>query len=92
MAKHKNPRQSRFKNEEERQLAKKIASDKYRQTDKYVYTYKNNHLKRTYGITLDDYNAIEETMYLMSTPNNLKNLLQSIEEVKQGKVIEMDIE
>ena len=43
-------------------------------------------------MSLDDYNSIEETMYLMSTPNNLKNLLQSIEELKQGKIVEMDIE
>lgn len=43
-------------------------------------------------ISLEDYNSIEETMYLMSTPNNFKNLLQSIDEIEQGKVIEMDIE
>jgi len=42
-------------------------------------------------MSLDDYNSIEETMYLMSTPNNLKNLLQSIEEIKQDKVVEIDI-
>lgn len=43
-------------------------------------------------MSLEDYNSIEETMYLMSTPNNLKNLLESVEEIKQGKVIEIDIE
>ena len=43
-------------------------------------------------MSLEDYNSIEETMYLMSTPNNFKNLLQSIDEIEQGKVIEMDIE
>jgi antitoxin YefM len=43
-------------------------------------------------ISLEDFNSIEETMYLMSTPNNLQNLLQSIEEIKLGNVIETDIE
>jgi len=43
-------------------------------------------------MSLEDYNSIEETIYLMSKPNNLKNLLESIEEIKQGNVIEMDIE
>jgi len=28
----------------------------------------------------------------MSTPNNLQNLLQSIEEIKQDKIVEIDIE
>lgn len=43
-------------------------------------------------MSLEDYNSIEETMYLMSTPNNFRNLLQSIDEIEQGKVIETDIE
>lgn len=43
-------------------------------------------------ISLEDFNSIKETMYLMSTPNNLQNLLQSIEEIKLGNVIETDIE
>ncbi len=43
-------------------------------------------------MSLEDYNSIEETMYLMSSPNNLKNLLESIEEIKQNKVIEIDFE
>jgi antitoxin YefM len=43
-------------------------------------------------ISLEDFNSIEETMYLMSTPNNFQNLLQSIEEIKLGNVIETDIE
>lgn len=42
-------------------------------------------------MSLEDYNSIEETMYLMSTPNNLQNLLQSIEEIKQGQVVEIDV-
>lgn len=37
---------------------RKEIQDRYRQSDKYVYTYKNAHLKRTYGITLEEYEAM----------------------------------
>ena len=33
------------------------------------------------------FNAIEETMYLLSTPNNKKHLLDSIQELNDGKGI-----
>jgi len=42
-------------------------------------------------ISLDDYNAIKETHYLLSNPNNRKHLLESIEEIKRGKVVEKEI-
>jgi antitoxin YefM len=32
-------------------------------------------------IDLDDWNAIQETMYLLSTPNNAKRLMESIAEL-----------
>lgn len=43
-------------------------------------------------MSLEDFNSIEETMYLMSSFNNLKNLSESIKEIRQGKVIEIEIE
>lgn len=36
-------------------------------------------------IDLDDWNAMQETMYLMSTPNNAKRLMESIAELDAGK-------
>ena len=36
-------------------------------------------------ISLKEYNAIQETMYLLSTENNRKQLLDSIEDEKNGK-------
>jgi antitoxin YefM len=35
-------------------------------------------------IDLDDWNAIQETMYLLSTPNNAKRLMESIAELDAG--------
>jgi antitoxin YefM len=43
-------------------------------------------------VDLDDWNAIQETMYLLSTPNNAKRLMESIAELDAGKGIEIDPE
>lgn len=37
-------------------------------------------------ISLEDYNAIEETLYLMRSPKNYSRLLKSIENVKKHRV------
>lgn len=36
-------------------------------------------------ISLEDYNAIQETLYLMHNPKNYARLLASIENIKKGK-------
>jgi antitoxin YefM len=36
-------------------------------------------------ISLDDYNALQETAYLMSNSANAKHLINSIEELRSGK-------
>jgi antitoxin YefM len=41
-------------------------------------------------VDLDDWNAIQETRYLLSTPNNAKSLLESIAQIEEGNVIEVD--
>jgi antitoxin YefM len=43
-------------------------------------------------IDLDDWNAMQETMYLLSTPNNAKRLMESIADAEAGKLIEVDPE
>jgi len=43
------------------------------------------HFKNELEIKIED-----ETEYLMSNPNNAKHLLESIEEIKKGKVIIKD--
>lgn len=36
-------------------------------------------------ISLDDYNALQETAYLMTNPANAKRLIESVEELRAGK-------
>ena len=36
-------------------------------------------------MSLEDYNAIEETMYLLRSPKNAQRLYKALEELKQGK-------
>jgi len=44
-------------------------------------------------VDLDDWNAMTETRYLMSTPNNAKRLLESIDDLNHGRnLIEVDPE
>ncbi len=38
-------------------------------------------------IDLDDWNAMQETMYLLSTPNNAKRLMESIANIEAGENI-----
>lgn len=42
-------------------------------------------------ISLEDYRAMEETAYLLKSPANAKELMESVEEVKQGKTIKMKL-
>jgi antitoxin YefM len=43
-------------------------------------------------MSLEDYNSIEETMYLLSTPNNTKQLYDAIDDLKNDRnFIKMDI-
>jgi antitoxin YefM len=37
------------------------------------------------------FNAIEETNYLLSTPNNKKHLLESIQQLNEGKTKKLNI-
>jgi antitoxin YefM len=42
-------------------------------------------------MSLADYNALEETAYLMRNPNNYKHILESIGEVKEEKITRHDL-
>jgi antitoxin YefM len=42
-------------------------------------------------MSLEDYNAMQETAYLLSSPANARNLLESIEELEAGDVIEREL-
>ena len=40
-------------------------------------------------LSLDDYNSLTETDYLMSTPANREQLMKSIKEYEDGKLIDV---
>ena len=42
-------------------------------------------------ISLEDYNSLEETAYILSNPNNAKHVLSSIAELRAGKVQEREL-
>jgi len=42
-------------------------------------------------IGLDDYNAMEETAYLLRSPANAERLRESIKQAEEGKVISHDL-
>lgn len=46
-----------------------------------------NHSTKTEVVvmSLEDYNSMEETHYLMKSPKNAERLLESIEDTKKGK-------
>lgn len=42
-------------------------------------------------MSLEDYNALQETAYLMSNPANAKHLMESIAELRSGNGIEKEL-
>lgn len=42
-------------------------------------------------MSLEDYNAIEETMYLLGKPKNAASLMKSIAEYEAGKLIKGEL-
>ena len=42
-------------------------------------------------LSLEDYQAMEETAYLLRSPANARNLLESIESLESGKGIEREL-
>ena len=36
-------------------------------------------------ISMDEYNSMKETSYLLSSPNNAKHLRESIEQIRKGQ-------
>ena len=54
-----------------------------------IITHKNE--RSVVMISLVDYQALEETAYLLRNPRNAKRLLESIAELESGKGIEREL-
>lgn len=54
-----------------------------------IVTRKNN--ETVVVISLEDYQAMEETAYLMKSPANARELIESIEEINKGETVEMEL-
>ena len=42
-------------------------------------------------LSLEDYESLEETAYLLRSPKNVRRLLESISQLEEGKGIEKDL-
>lgn len=47
--------------------------------------------RKTIVVNYDDYMALKETAYLLSSPKNRKHLEQSMKSYKSGKTIKLDL-
>ena len=58
--------------------------------EEYVISTKDD--KRAVLISFDEYNAMKETLYLLSSKNNRDRLLDSIKEVEEANFLKKDID
>ena len=58
--------------------------------DEYVITTKDN--KSAVILSYDEYRAMKETMYLLSSKTNRDRLNEAIEQIENGQFIKKDIE
>ena len=63
----------------------KVVSDR----DPVIITKKND--MSVVMISLDDYESLQETAYLLRSPKNARRLLESIAELEEGKGTEREI-
>lgn len=74
---------------EARKNLKKYLDEVYNNHDPLIITRKNN--ENVVVISLDDYNSLTETNYLLSSEKNAKRLLTSLEKVRKGKGIKKEL-
>ena len=72
-----------------RQNLKSYLDKIYHDHDPMIVTRKNN--ENLVILSIDEYNSLMETNYLLSTPANAEHLYKSIEQLNTGKVKKMDL-
>ena len=61
----------------------------YRDKDEVVIHRKGS--ENVVMISLDEYNSLKETSYLLSQKANANHLFESIKEIRDGKIVEKDL-
>ena len=74
---------------EARNNLKSIFDDVYHNSEAVIVNRKNS--ENVVIISLDDYNALNETEYLLRSENNRKHLLASIAELRAGRGTEREL-
>ncbi|MCF6266413.1 MAG: type II toxin-antitoxin system prevent-host-death family antitoxin [Desulfuromusa sp.] len=69
-----------------RQIINKVCDD----YDEVIITTKDD--KTAILISYEEYRAMKETMYLLSSQNNRDKLIRSIDEIENSRIIQKDIE
>ena len=52
----------------------------------------NDHGQKAVLLSLDEYNSWNETLYLLSNPANAEHLRKSIQQDKDGKIVERELD
>ena len=74
---------------EARNNLKSIFDDVYHNSEAVIVNRKN--AENVVIISLDDYNSMNETEYLLRSENNRKHLLESISSARAGRVVECEL-
>ena len=73
---------------EARNNLKSLFDDVYRNYEDVIVNRKNG--ENVVIISLDKYNSLNETEYLMRSPANRKHLMESMKQLEEGKVVIKD--
>jgi len=73
---------------EARNNLKTLFDDVYRNYEDVIVNRKNG--ENVVIISLDKYNSLNETEYLMRSPANRKHLMESMKQLEEGKVVIKD--
>ena len=72
-----------------RQNLKKYFDYVYHDHETLIVTRKNN--ENVIILSVDDYNSLNETQYLLSTKNNAEHLDESLDQLRSGKGLKKEL-